>query len=132
MGSQALAEEVRPLLLKNSPTALAVGFRCIHQGHGFYLPPYQHPVRVTPPNRTVKHEVCDNLPDVVEPTTHSVVSGPGYGWSGGCAGTDQSGHAGLDMMPEEPSALDRMVNSLATTDSRPPSDTSTTTSAPTN
>ena len=103
--SEALGEEVRPMLMDSSPAALGTGYRCLKQGCGFYWPPGQSPIMITAAGRIIRHDIIDYLPYVQEPTSHSVCTSPGFGWETGLPASGSGGDADPAAAdPETPAA----------------------------
>ena len=63
------------------------------QGCGFYWPPYQNPIMITPAGKVIRHEITDYLPYVQEPNSHNVCTPPGFGWETGLPATGSGGDA---------------------------------------
>ena len=59
--------DIDAVILKDSPSVISVGRRCMEQGFGFYWHPYKEPVIVHPDTKTIiKCAVQDYVPYVVE------------------------------------------------------------------
>ena len=59
--------DIDAVILKDSPSVISVGRRCVEQGFGFYWRPYKPPVVVHPDTKTmIKCAVRDYVPYVVE------------------------------------------------------------------
>ena len=93
MYSEALGEEVAPMLMENSPPALATGERCWEKGWHFIWMGHKKPLLITPEGRFIKHEVRDCLPWIKEASAHSVealTTDPE--WPVGLTTTDRDGN----------------------------------------
>ena len=91
--SEALGEEVRPMLVDSSPAALGTGYRCMAQGYGFYWPPYQSPIMITPAGKVIRHVIIDYLPYAQGPDSHNVCTSSGFGRETGLPAAGSGGDA---------------------------------------
>ena len=65
MTVKELLEDIRPLVLEETPSVLSIGRRCMRYGYGFYWRPGRKPILVTPKGRRIKLHVEGDIPYLI-------------------------------------------------------------------
>jgi hypothetical protein len=101
---------IEPLVLKNTPDVLSVGYRCMRLGFSFIWPPGQNPYFITPDNLVIELEVIRNIPYIRSGSRLCAPRRPGGKRSFPCAPADGDAEPPGEADPPQPEAQPSGIN----------------------